>query len=163
AGIPAWTVVVGAQHEARIGDGTLVSRASFLWQDEVQLVEGLPGFLVRNPDGSIADATAAVAAGQPFTREVKDLTASLGYELDNCSTAATWALSSIRPPSRAAFRAIRTIRGLTGPRYDSGGDGARYSDLSARAGLARSSGSEAPSAKVSTSAIPAPSTASTRG
>jgi iron complex outermembrane recepter protein len=91
AGIPSWTVVVGAQHEARIGRGTLVSRASFLWQDEVQLVEGLPGFLVRNPDGSIADAAPALAAAVPFTREVKDLTASLGYEMDNGIGFTVWA------------------------------------------------------------------------
>ena len=91
AGIPTWTVVLGAQHEARIGAGTLVTRASFLWQDEVQLVEGMPGFLVRNPDGTIANAAPAVAAALPFTREVQDLTASIGYEMDNGIGFTVWA------------------------------------------------------------------------
>jgi len=90
AGIPEWTGVVGAQYEARIGNGLLVPRVSYLWQDEHQLVEGLPNFLVRNPDGSIADATAAIAAAAPFTREVSDLTASLSYDMDNGLSLSVW-------------------------------------------------------------------------
>ena len=90
AGIPEWTVVVGAQYEAPVGNGMLVPRVSYLWQDETQLVEGLPNFLVRNADGSIADASAAIAAAVPFTREVSDLTASLSYEMDNGLTLSVW-------------------------------------------------------------------------
>jgi outer membrane receptor protein involved in Fe transport len=91
AGIPEWTFLVGAQYEARVGNGLLVPRVSYLHQSEVQLIEGLPGFLVRNPDGTIADNTAALAAAEPFTREVDDLTASLGYELDNGLSFTVWA------------------------------------------------------------------------
>ena len=91
AGIPEWTVVVGAQYEAQVGNGVLVPRVSYLWQDETQLVEGLPNFLVRNPDGTIASAAAAIAAAVPFTREVSDLTASLSYEMDNGLTLSVWA------------------------------------------------------------------------
>jgi outer membrane receptor protein involved in Fe transport len=83
AGIPEWTVVLGAQYEMRIGDGTFVPRISYLYQSDVQLIEGMPGFLVRNPDGTIASNTAALAAAAPFTREVNDVTASLDYELDS--------------------------------------------------------------------------------
>lgn len=90
AGIPSWTVLVGAQYEARLGNGTLVPRVSYLWQDRTQLIEGLPGFLVRNPDGSIANAAAALAAAAQFTRKVSDLTASLGYELDNGLSFTVW-------------------------------------------------------------------------
>jgi outer membrane receptor protein involved in Fe transport len=90
AGIPEWTVVVGAQYEAPVGNGVLVPRVSYLWQDEVQLVEGLPNFLVRNPDGSIASAAAAIAAAAPFTRKVSDLTASLAYEMENGLTLSVW-------------------------------------------------------------------------
>ena len=91
AGIPEWTVVIGAQYEAQVGNGVLVPRVSYLWQDETQLVEGLPNFLVRNPDGSIANAAAALAAAVPFTREVSDLTASLSYEMDMGLTLSVWA------------------------------------------------------------------------
>ena len=90
AGIPEWTVVLGAQYEAQLGNGVLVPRVSYLWQDEVQLVEGLPNFLVRNPDGSIASAAAAIAAAAPFTRKVSDLTASLSYEMENGLTLSVW-------------------------------------------------------------------------
>ena len=90
AGIPEWTVLLGAQYEAEVGNGVIVPRISYLWQDETQLVEGLPNFIVRNPDGSIADASAAIAAAVPFTREVSDLTASLSYEMNNGLTLSVW-------------------------------------------------------------------------
>jgi outer membrane receptor protein involved in Fe transport len=90
AGIPEWTVLIGAQYEAQVGGGTLIPRVSYLWQDRVQLIEGMPGFLVRNPDGTIADNTAALATAAQFTREVNDLTASLGYELDNGLSFSVW-------------------------------------------------------------------------
>lgn len=91
AGIPEWSVVIGAQYEFEVGNGTIVPRASFLWQDEHQLVEGLPNFLVRNPDGSIADAGPALAAAAPFTREVEDLSASISYDLDSGLSFMLWA------------------------------------------------------------------------
>ena len=90
AGIPEWTVLIGAQYEAPVGNGVIVPRVSYLWQDETQMVEGLPNFIVRNPDGSIADATLAVAAAVPFTREVSDLTASVSYEMDNGLILSVW-------------------------------------------------------------------------
>jgi len=76
AGIPEWSVLIGAQYEAQVGNGVLVPRVSFLWQDETQTIEGLPGFLSRGVE-------AAQAAAVPFTREVNDLTASLSYDMDN--------------------------------------------------------------------------------
>ncbi|HYD26025.1 MAG TPA: TonB-dependent receptor [Croceibacterium sp.] len=91
AGIPEWTVVVGAQYEAQVGNGVLVPRVSYLWQEKTRLVEGLPNFLVLNPDGTIADAAPALAAAAPFTREVSDLTASLAYEMDNGLGLSVWA------------------------------------------------------------------------
>ncbi|MEO6152996.1 MAG: TonB-dependent receptor, partial [Croceibacterium sp.] len=90
AGIPKWTILAGAQYEARVGAGLLVPRVSYLHQSRVQVIEGLPGFLVRNPDGSIASNTAALASALPFTREVDDLTASLDYEFDMGLTLSVW-------------------------------------------------------------------------
>ena len=78
-------MVLGAQVRGRGRQGPVDSRrVSYLWQDEVQLVEGLPGFLVRNtPDGTIASARRDRRGGAPFTSAVSDLTASLSYEMDN--------------------------------------------------------------------------------
>lgn len=90
AGIPEFTVVLGAQYTIETGNGVIIPRASYLWQAREQLIEGLPNFVVRNPDGTIADATPALAAAAPFTREVNDLTASLGYELDSGISFTLW-------------------------------------------------------------------------
>jgi outer membrane receptor protein involved in Fe transport len=90
AGIPEWSVVIGAQYEIAVGNGVIVPRASFLWQDETQLIEGLPGFAVRGPDGTITDPGPAYAAAAPFTREVEDLSASISYDLDNGLSFALW-------------------------------------------------------------------------
>ena len=90
AGIPKWTVLLGAQYEMPVGNGVLVPRASYLFQSDTQLVEGLPNFVVRNPDGSIANGDAALAAAEPFRRELNDLTASLSYEMENGVTVEVW-------------------------------------------------------------------------
>jgi iron complex outermembrane receptor protein len=90
AGIPEWSVVIGAQYEIEVGNGTIVPRVSFLWQDETQLIEGLPGFATRAPDGTITDAGPALAAAEPFTREVEDLSASISYDLDSGLSFALW-------------------------------------------------------------------------
>jgi outer membrane receptor protein involved in Fe transport len=91
AGIPKWTVVLGAQYELETSHGTLVPRVSYLWQSETQLVEGLPAFLVKNPDGSIASNTAALATAAAYKRTVSDMTASLSYELHNGLSLTLWA------------------------------------------------------------------------
>ncbi|HEY6816648.1 MAG TPA: TonB-dependent receptor, partial [Croceibacterium sp.] len=90
AGIPEWSVVIGAQYEIAVGNGAIVPRVSFLWQDETQLIEGLPGFAVRAPDGTITNAAPALAAAAPFTRKVEDLSASISYDLDSGLSFALW-------------------------------------------------------------------------
>ena len=81
---------IPSHREGSLENGVIVPRVSYLWQDEHQLVEGLPNFLVRNADGTIANAAPAIAAAAPFTREVSDLTASLSYEMDNGLTLSVW-------------------------------------------------------------------------
>ncbi len=90
AGIPEWTVLVTGQYEFDVPGGLLVPRAAYLWQSEVQLIEGLPGFLVRGPDGAILDAQPSLDAAVPFTRQGNDLTASLTYEADSGLAISVW-------------------------------------------------------------------------
>ena len=45
---------------------------------------------MRGPDGSITDAGPALAAAEPFTRKVEDLSASISYDLDNGLSFALW-------------------------------------------------------------------------
>ncbi len=82
SGIPEWTVVVGGQWEQEIGNGDLlVLRSTYHFESEVQVIEGLPGFLDPTlPDGGQAQAIAAAA---PFTRQVDELSASITYVFDN--------------------------------------------------------------------------------
>ena len=115
AGIPEFTVVVSAQYEADIGPGKLVPRVSYFWQSEVQLVEGLPGFLVRGPDGSIVDAQPALDAAAPFTREVNDLTASIAYEFDSGLSISVWGRNLLDDESLGTiFDAVAQPRGISG-------------------------------------------------
>ena len=90
SGIPEWTVIVGAQYEADLGNGLLIPRVNYYWSSETQLVEGLPAFAVKGPDGSIIDGTPAILAGLPFTRQVDNLTASLTYECDCGFSLSVW-------------------------------------------------------------------------
>ncbi|WP_271077199.1 TonB-dependent receptor [Aurantiacibacter sp. MUD61] len=90
SGIPEWTVIVGASYEADLGGGTLTPRVNYLWSSEYQLVEGLPNFAVRNPDGTIADGGPAIAAGLPFTARQNNLTASLTYAHDSGFELQVW-------------------------------------------------------------------------
>jgi outer membrane receptor protein involved in Fe transport len=108
-------VLLGLQYEAPIGNGLLVPRISMLHQSPVQLVEGLPGLLVRNPDGTIASNTAAIAAAKPFTREVTDLTASLDYELAGGLTLGVWARNLLdRRGVGTIFDSPAQPRGISG-------------------------------------------------
>jgi len=81
AGIPKWNVLLGAEYDYKIGNGRIVPRVSYLYQSDTQLVEGLPGF---------RDLGQAVTAAQPFRRELNDLTASLGWEMDNGISLEVW-------------------------------------------------------------------------
>ncbi|RIV87809.1 TonB-dependent receptor [Aurantiacibacter zhengii] len=90
SGIPEWTVIVGAQYEADVGGGLLIPRVNYFWSSETQLVEGLPAFAVRGPDGTITDGQPAIDAGLPFTSQVDNLTASLTYECDCGLSLSVW-------------------------------------------------------------------------
>ncbi|MFC3098660.1 TonB-dependent receptor [Alteraurantiacibacter palmitatis] len=74
AGIPEWTVVLGAQWEQDLGNGdVLIANTTFYHESKTQVIEGLPGFL----SGGQA---AAIAAAAPFQRQVDELSASLTYQ-----------------------------------------------------------------------------------
>ncbi|WP_305098259.1 TonB-dependent receptor [Croceibacterium aestuarii] len=115
AGIPKWTVVMGAQYEMQVGRGTLIPRVSYLYSSKTQIVEGLPGFLVRGPDGSIIDNTAALAAAKPFTVERNDLTASLGYEFGNGLTVEIWGRNLLKDENiETIFDSVAQAGGISG-------------------------------------------------
>ena len=115
AGIPKWTVVMGAQYEQPVGNGSVIPRISYLYSSKTQLVEGLPGFLVRGPDGSIVDNTAALAAAVPFTVERNDVTASLDYEMDNGLTVGVWGRNLLKDKNvETIFDSVAQSGGISG-------------------------------------------------
>ena len=77
AGIPEWTVILGAQYEHEMGNGdALVARTTYHYESDVQVIEGLQPSLW----GGRAQALAAAAQ---FRRQVDDLSASLTYEFNS--------------------------------------------------------------------------------
>ncbi len=73
AGIPEWTVIIGAQWEEDLPNGDLlIARSTYHYESSSQVIEGLPGFLAGGQE-------AAIAVAEPFTRQVDELSASLTY------------------------------------------------------------------------------------
>ena len=84
AGIPEWIVSIGGEYDHEFGNGdNLVLRVNYYHESEVQIVDGLPGYLSMGQ-------SAAIAAAAPFTRTVDDLSASITYELDSGLSVSVW-------------------------------------------------------------------------
>ena len=78
AGISEWSGSFSAQWDQPMPNGDrLILRSTYYYESEVKIVDGLPGFLDATlPDGGVAQA---IAAADPFTREVNELSASITY------------------------------------------------------------------------------------
>ncbi|HSG35758.1 MAG TPA: TonB-dependent receptor [Sphingomonadaceae bacterium] len=84
AGIPEWTIMIGGDYDHELGNGdNLILRANYLHESEVQIVEGLPGYLTQGQG-------AAIAAAVPFTRTVDDLSASITYAMESGLEFSIW-------------------------------------------------------------------------
>lgn len=84
------SAVFGVQWDQELGNGdNLILRTDFNYASDRQLVEGLPAFIVTNPDGS-RDFDAARAAARPFRAEVNDLNASITYAMDMGLELSVW-------------------------------------------------------------------------
>ncbi len=84
AGIPEWTVVLGGQYDYELGNGdNVILNANYRHESEVQINDGLPGFLGMGVD-------AAIAAAAQFTREVNEVDASITYAMENGLELSIW-------------------------------------------------------------------------
>ena len=84
AGIPEWTVVLGGQYDHEFGNGdNLILNATYRHESEVEIADGLPGFLSEGTE-------AALAAAAQFTREVNEVDASITYAMENGIELAVW-------------------------------------------------------------------------
>jgi outer membrane receptor protein involved in Fe transport len=92
AGISPLSVTFGAQYDHDLGNGDhLILRGDFHYEAPFELVEGLPGLIVKDPiTGAILDTTAALAAAREFKQDVNQLDASLTYVMANGLELSIW-------------------------------------------------------------------------
>ncbi len=91
AGIPALSATWGAQYKAELSNGDqIILRGDFHYEAPVQIVEGLPDFIVRDTAGDVVSYQPALDAARPFRREVNDLNASLTYAMANGLELSVW-------------------------------------------------------------------------
>lgn len=95
AGVPpiSATFAVEWDQPLGVGDDHLILRADYHYEAPFQPVEGLPGFLVRNPvSGAIDPASVPVALGvaRSFKREINEVNGSLTWAMANGLELSVW-------------------------------------------------------------------------
>ena len=91
AGVPGISATFGAQYAKEFGNGDrVILRGDYHYESQVQVIEGLPGFIQRNAMGQVVSYQSAFDAARPFTREVSDLNASLTYALASGLELSVW-------------------------------------------------------------------------
>lgn len=94
ADIPKWSMTLSAEYDLEIGDGGhLVPYISYHYESGVQVVEGLPGYIAKNPiTGEVLPGgyQPGLDAAKPFRRQVDELDASLTYQMKNGLELAIW-------------------------------------------------------------------------
>ncbi|MFA7584912.1 MAG: TonB-dependent receptor [Novosphingobium sp.] len=84
AGVPPISTTMGFEWDQPIGEDHLILRGDYHYESAFQPVEGLPGFLVRNPVTGVIDPASvdvALAMGRRFKREVNEINASITYAM----------------------------------------------------------------------------------
>jgi outer membrane receptor protein involved in Fe transport len=95
ADVPEWSGTFSAQYDHELGSGDhLILRGDFHFESEVQVVEGLPEFILRNNritqnvlSGGYQNGLNAAA---PFTRQVDEFNASITYAMQNGFELSAW-------------------------------------------------------------------------
>jgi iron complex outermembrane recepter protein len=84
AGVPPISLTASAQYTHEFGNGSqLIARGAYHYESEVQVVEGLPGFIDLGQE-------AAIGAVRPFPRQVDDVSASLTWVSDMGLEMSVW-------------------------------------------------------------------------
>jgi iron complex outermembrane recepter protein len=96
ADVPEWSGTVSAQYDHEFASGDrLILRGDYHFESEVQVVEGLPNFIGKDPITGIVlpeplGYQAGLAAAAPFTRQVDELSASITYAMRNGLELTAW-------------------------------------------------------------------------
>ena len=93
AGIPPISATFGAMwNHALANDDHIILRTDFHYEAPVQVSEGLPAFIQRNPaTGAVISYQPAFDAARPFRREVNELNASMTYAMSMGLELSIWA------------------------------------------------------------------------
>lgn len=82
--VAPFNLSMGGTYTAELSDSAkLILRGDYQYSSQAQVVEGLPGFVVRNSSGAIVSNAAALAVGRAFTREVDEVNMSATLQLAN--------------------------------------------------------------------------------
>ncbi len=93
AGIPEISLTLSADyvHELPNSDERILVHVDFHYEDETQLIEGLPAFVERDPiTGAISSFQPALDTADQFTREIENLNASITYAMGNGLELTIW-------------------------------------------------------------------------
>jgi len=92
ADIPAWSITTSLDYDHALpSDDHLLLHVDFHFESDTQTIEGLPGFIVKNPiTGAVIDFAPGLAAARPFRRQVDELNASLTYAMQNGIEVSVW-------------------------------------------------------------------------
>lgn len=94
ADIPEWSGTISAQYDHEFASGDhLILRGDYHFESEVQVVEGLPNFIGKDPiTGQVLPGgyAAGLAAAAPFTRQVDEVSASITYAMQNGLELSAW-------------------------------------------------------------------------
>lgn len=95
AGVPPISATFGFQWDQPVGDGEdrIILRSDFHYESLFRQVEGLPGFLIRDPaTGEILPSSipGAIQAAREFQHDTNELNASLTYAMGNGLELTVW-------------------------------------------------------------------------
>jgi iron complex outermembrane receptor protein len=90
AQIPTVSFSIGGEYNHALGNQDhIIAHVGFHHESKTQVLEGLPAFIVTNPNGTL-NYQPAIDAAQPFTREVNELDSSLTYAMQNGIELSIW-------------------------------------------------------------------------
>lgn len=91
AGVSPLSVTFGAQYDHEMGNGDhIILRGDYHYEAPFNLVEGLPGLIVRNGAGQVTSVAAALQAAREFRQDINDMNASLTYAMSNGLELGIW-------------------------------------------------------------------------
>ena len=91
AGVSPFSMTVGAELVEPVGSGNnLIFRIDYHYEAPFNLVEGLPGLIVRNAQGQPVNTDAALAAAREFRQDINDVNASVTFAMANGLEFTVW-------------------------------------------------------------------------